>query len=73
MASKSPVLEVPEHVLDYLGEHLTLTLATASPAGVPHAATFDVCQRRAHALLLGAPGLDARRSRSRRTRSSRSR
>ena len=35
-----PVLEVPEHVLQFLGEQKTLTLATASPAGVPHAGTF---------------------------------
>jgi uncharacterized protein YhbP (UPF0306 family) len=35
-----PVLEVPEHVLQFLGEQQTLTLATASPAGVPHAGTF---------------------------------
>jgi len=34
------VLEVPEHVLQYLVEQETLTLATASPAGVPHAGTF---------------------------------
>lgn len=40
MASKSPVLEVPEHVLNYLREQPTLTLATASPAGVPHATTL---------------------------------
>ena len=34
------VLDLPEHVLQYLGEQRTLTLATASPAGVPHAGTF---------------------------------
>ena len=33
-------LEVPQHVLDYLGEQQTLTLATASARGVPWAATF---------------------------------
>ncbi len=33
-------LEVPQHVLDYLSEQKTLTLATASPRGVPWAATF---------------------------------
>jgi uncharacterized protein YhbP (UPF0306 family) len=33
-------LEVPSHVLAYLGEQRTMTLATASPAGVPHASTF---------------------------------
>ena len=31
---------VPPHVLDYLRQHETLTLATASAAGVPRAATF---------------------------------
>jgi uncharacterized protein YhbP (UPF0306 family) len=40
MGSTSPVLEVPGHVLDYLREQPTLTLATASPAGVPHATTL---------------------------------
>jgi nitroimidazol reductase NimA-like FMN-containing flavoprotein (pyridoxamine 5'-phosphate oxidase superfamily) len=34
------VANVPRHVLDYLKSHETLTLATASPAGVPRAATF---------------------------------
>ena len=34
------VTSVPQHVLDYLGEHMKLTLATASTAGVPHAATY---------------------------------
>jgi uncharacterized protein YhbP (UPF0306 family) len=33
-------MEVPGYVLDYLGEQRTFTLATASPAGVPHASTF---------------------------------
>jgi uncharacterized protein YhbP (UPF0306 family) len=31
---------VPQHVLDYLGEHKKLTLATASTTGVPHAASY---------------------------------
>lgn len=34
------VTSVPQHVLDYLGEHMKLTLATASATGVPHAATY---------------------------------
>jgi uncharacterized protein YhbP (UPF0306 family) len=38
--SGSPVVEVPSYVLDYLGEQRTMTLATASPSGVPHASTF---------------------------------
>ena len=41
MSAETPApITVPEHVLDYLGEHRKLTLATASPTGVPHAATF---------------------------------
>jgi uncharacterized protein YhbP (UPF0306 family) len=40
MGSNSPVLEVPGHVLDYLREQPTLTLATASGAGVPRATTL---------------------------------
>jgi nitroimidazol reductase NimA-like FMN-containing flavoprotein (pyridoxamine 5'-phosphate oxidase superfamily) len=40
MGSTSPVLEVPGHVLDYLRGQPTLTLATASPAGVPRATTL---------------------------------
>jgi uncharacterized protein YhbP (UPF0306 family) len=32
--------QVPQPVLDYLGERKTVTLATASPDGVPHASTF---------------------------------
>ncbi len=32
--------ELPGPVLEYLGEQSTLTLATASPTGAPHAATF---------------------------------
>ena len=32
--------ELPGAVLEYLGEQSTLTLATASPTGAPHAATF---------------------------------
>jgi uncharacterized protein YhbP (UPF0306 family) len=32
--------ELPQPVLDYLGSEKTVTLATASPNGVPHASTF---------------------------------
>lgn len=32
--------DVPQPVLDYLDSEKTVTLATASPDGVPHAATF---------------------------------
>jgi uncharacterized protein YhbP (UPF0306 family) len=37
---ESADLDIPAHVLDYIGEQRTLTLATASPGGVPHAGTF---------------------------------
>jgi uncharacterized protein YhbP (UPF0306 family) len=40
MSSGKQELEVPTQVLEYLQEHHTLTLATASPAGVPRASTF---------------------------------
>ena len=40
MGSESPGLEVPSHVLDYLRDQATLTLATSSPAGVPRATTL---------------------------------
>ena len=40
MGSNSPVLEVPGHVLDYLQNQPTLTLATASGAGTPRATTL---------------------------------
>src|SRR5919109_1889086 len=40
MSNQSSAIDVPPHVLDYLGEHNTLTLATASPAAVPHATTL---------------------------------
>lgn len=38
--AEATVASVPQHVLDYLGEHMKLTLATASATGVPHAATY---------------------------------
>ena len=40
MGSNTPVLEVPGHVLDYLQNQPTLTLATASGAGTPRATTL---------------------------------
>jgi uncharacterized protein YhbP (UPF0306 family) len=40
MGSNSPVLEVPGHVLDYLQQQPTLTLATASATGTPRATTL---------------------------------
>ncbi|HEY1277624.1 MAG TPA: cyclic nucleotide-binding domain-containing protein [Thermoleophilaceae bacterium] len=35
-----PAVELPDHVLDFLSEQGTMTLATASPAGVPRATTL---------------------------------
>lgn len=35
-----PLADVPAHVLDYLASQQTLSLATASPDGAPHAATL---------------------------------
>ena len=32
--------EVPDHVVDYLNQHKTLTLASAGPGGDPHATTL---------------------------------
>jgi nitroimidazol reductase NimA-like FMN-containing flavoprotein (pyridoxamine 5'-phosphate oxidase superfamily) len=40
MASEQAAVEVAPHVLDYLRDHATLTLATASPTGVPRATTL---------------------------------
>jgi nitroimidazol reductase NimA-like FMN-containing flavoprotein (pyridoxamine 5'-phosphate oxidase superfamily) len=40
MSEAAQQTEVPERVLDYLREHETLTLATASATGVPRAATL---------------------------------
>jgi uncharacterized protein YhbP (UPF0306 family) len=40
VAAEEEKVEVPQHVLDYLAEEKTLTLATASAAGIPHASTF---------------------------------
>jgi uncharacterized protein YhbP (UPF0306 family) len=40
MTPGQPAAEVPTHVIDYLAAQNTLTLATASPGGVPRASTF---------------------------------
>lgn len=40
MDNKTSTIDVPPHVLDYIGEHKTLTLATASQGAVPRAATL---------------------------------
>lgn len=37
MTDATPALEVPPRVLEFLREHTTMTLATASPTGVPRA------------------------------------
>jgi CRP-like cAMP-binding protein len=40
MEGDAPPLDVPSHVLDYLGDQATLTLATSSATGTPHATTL---------------------------------
>lgn len=40
MATQQQPVEVPQNVIDYLGSEKTMTLATATPAGVPYATTL---------------------------------
>jgi uncharacterized protein YhbP (UPF0306 family) len=40
MATETPVTDVPPHVLDFMREKNTLTLASASPRGIPRATTL---------------------------------
>jgi uncharacterized protein YhbP (UPF0306 family) len=40
MTPEQAAVDVPAHVVEYLSAQNTLTLATASPSGVPHASTF---------------------------------
>ena len=40
MGDETGPSELPQHVLDFLAEQKTLTLATASRSGTPHAATL---------------------------------
>jgi uncharacterized protein YhbP (UPF0306 family) len=40
MTAEQAAVDVPAHVVEYLSAQNTLTLATASPGGVPHASTF---------------------------------
>jgi CRP/FNR family transcriptional regulator, cyclic AMP receptor protein len=40
MTDTTPTLDVPPRVLEFLREHTTMTLATASPTGVPRATTL---------------------------------
>jgi uncharacterized protein YhbP (UPF0306 family) len=40
MTGGETTLEVPQQVLDYVQRQQTLTLATASPSGIPRASTF---------------------------------
>ena len=40
MGTDNAGLELPQHVLDYMDEQKTLTLATSSAAGVPRATTL---------------------------------
>jgi uncharacterized protein YhbP (UPF0306 family) len=40
LTPEQAAVDVPAHVIEYLAAQNTLTLATASPSGVPHASTF---------------------------------
>src|SRR5437763_4024838 len=40
MSASQTTVDVPPEIIDYLGEQHTLTLATASPGGIPRASTF---------------------------------
>ena len=40
MSSEQQLVEVPQKVIDYLASEKTMTLATATPGGVPYATTF---------------------------------
>lgn len=40
MATQQQAVEVPQNVIDYLASEKTMTLATATPSGVPYATTF---------------------------------
>ena len=40
MSTDKAEIELPPHVLEYLGEKATVTLATATPSGLPRAATL---------------------------------
>lgn len=38
--TEQPAVDLPSHVLDYIASQNTLTLATATPGGIPRASTF---------------------------------
>lgn len=40
VSTAQPPADIPQPVLDYIGERRIFTVATASPAGIPHAGTF---------------------------------
>jgi CRP-like cAMP-binding protein len=50
-----PLAEIPEDVLSYLQSESTLTLATASRAGVPHAATYVYVNEHATLYVCARP------------------
>jgi uncharacterized protein YhbP (UPF0306 family) len=56
VSTQQPVAEVPQHVLDFLEQQSTMTLATASPGGVPHASTFLYVNEGATLYFWGKPG-----------------
>jgi uncharacterized protein YhbP (UPF0306 family) len=40
MTNSTPAVDVPAHVLDFLRDHTTMTLATATPGGAPRATSL---------------------------------
>src|SRR5205809_539004 len=59
MGSNSPVLEVPGHVLDYLQNQPTLTLATASSAGDTRSGGIDFHRDLVYSVFRDLPQRDA--------------
>jgi uncharacterized protein YhbP (UPF0306 family) len=56
MDNEKAAIELPQHVLDYLAEQKSLTLATASSAGVPRATTLLYVNRGPTLYLWIRPG-----------------
>ncbi len=55
MGNDTPALEVPPHVLEYLDEQRTLTLATATRGGVPRATTLTYVNQGASVYVWTRP------------------
>jgi uncharacterized protein YhbP (UPF0306 family) len=56
MSQEQPTADLPPHVVEYLGRMATLTLATSSSSGVPHASTFLYVYDGAALYLWTRPG-----------------